>query len=332
VTTPTSESVTVAAETATIANGSLGGRYGAYLAERFPPIAHAVLILSFYSSTQFLAHALEPPAGPMRYDLGSLAGFVTLYCFFLHLRVFDDLKDYEADCRHFPDRVLQRGIVTRAHLRWMGAAAIGIEIALAAVIGTPALVAVLIAIAYSILMLYEFFVADWLQRRFLLYASVHMAITSLLSLVVYGFATGRLPWEAPVWFWLYSLVGFFVGFNWEVSRKIRAPEQEIDGVDSYTKLFGTYGAGWIVMLVRVIDTGLVMLVGRHLGLSGWFYASLVLLFVVCALGFLRYRLHTTPATAKAMEIYAGLYIVAFDLLLAVELVRTHGIVFGWRPA
>ena len=42
-----------------------------------------------------------------------------------------------------------------------------------------------------------------------------------------SFATGRYPWEAPPWFWVYAWVGFFVTFNWEVSRKIRAKARKI---------------------------------------------------------------------------------------------------------
>jgi 4-hydroxybenzoate polyprenyltransferase len=155
-----------------------------------------------------------------------------------------------------------------------------------------------------------------------------MLIMPLLAMIVYSFATGEFLWNAPRWFWLYSFVGFFVAFNWEVSRKIRAPEEEIDGVDSYTRLFGTYGAAYLVLVIRVIDTGLVTLVGLHLGLSAWFYVLLVLLFMVCMVGFFQFRFQTSPATAHRMEIYAGIYIFAFDLALAIELGRTYGIQFS----
>ena len=129
------------------------------------------------------------------------------------------------------------------------------------------MVALVVAFAFSLLMLKEFFVADWLKKRFLLYASVHMLIMPLLAMTVWSFATKQFFWEIPPWYWLYSLVSFFLAFNWEVSRKIRVPEEEIEGVDSYTRLFGTYGAAYLVLLIRVIDTGLVTLVAMHLGLS-----------------------------------------------------------------
>ncbi len=303
-------------------------RLKAYLAERFPLLGHGLLIVSYYSSNQFLAHALLRPGEPMRYTPYSLMGAVTLLCFFFHLRVFDEHKDFAEDSRHYPQRVLQRGLVTLRDLRLLATLAIATELALAGLRGLETLAALLLALGFSLLMLREFFVGPWLKRRFLLYATSHMLVMPLLSLMIFSFATGRWPWQAPPWYWLYTFVGFFVSFNWEISRKIRAPEEEIDGVDSYTKLFGLYGAAYVVLGVRVVDTALVALVGLHLGLSPWFYAALVALFLVCLVGFCQFRFATSPKTARRMETYAGMYIVAFDLILALAIVRRHGLELG----
>lgn len=300
-------------------------RLAAYLAERFPVLGHGILIFAYYSSSQFLARTLTEPGRPMHYDLSSLLGGITLFLFFFHLRVFDEHKDYAEDCLHYPHRVLQSGAITLRDLKILGAIAIALEIALCAWRGMPALAAWSAAFAFSILMLKEFFVGAWLKEHFLAYATSHMLIMPLLSLLVFSFATGLWPWEAPPWYWMYAWVGFFVTFNWEVSRKIRAPEDEIEGVETYTRIFGTYGAAWVVLLIRVIDTALVSLVGWHLGLSPWFYAALVALFAVSLIGFYQYRFHTSRKTAKRMETYAGMYIIAFDLILAIEIARKLGI-------
>lgn len=302
-------------------------RLRAYLGERFPLGGNVLLIISYYSSNQFLAHTLAHPGEPMSYSLRSLAGAVMLLCMFFHLRVFDEHKDFEEDSRHYPQRVLQRGLVTLRHLKILGGIALALELVLAALLGVETLAAALIAIGFSVLMLKEFFAGEWLRRHFLVYAVSHMLIMPLFALTVFSVATRRYPWDAPGWFWVYAFVGFFVTFNWEVSRKIRSPDQEIEGVDSYTRIFGTYGAARLVLLIRVIDTGLVALVGRHLGLDRWFYVALVVLFGVCMAGYTQYRRNTCARTAKRMETYAAMYIIAFDLILAIELSRLHGI--GW---
>lgn len=299
-------------------------RLRAYMRERFPLFGHVLLIISYYSSNQFLARVLTTPGAPMQYTARSLLGALTLLFFFFHLRVFDEHKDFEEDARFHPQRVLQRGVITLADLRVLAALCIVGELTLAAIAGSAALAGLAIAFVFSVLMLKEFFAKRWLKTHFLVYATSHMLLMPLLSLMVFSFATGRMPWHAPGIFWVYAFVGFFVTFNVEVSRKIRAPEDEIAGLDSYSKIFGTYGAAWLVLGLRVIDTTLVSIVGYAIGVSTWFYVAVVILFLVTLGTFVRFRSRTNARTAKALERNAGWYLIAFDLILAVELVRMQG--------
>ncbi len=303
----------------------LAARFFAWTQERFPLLNYGILILSYYSSNQFLAHALDSECGKMSYSLRSLLGAVTVLCMFFHLRVFDEHKDYEDDCKYHPGRVLQRGLIRLYHLKIAGAIAIALELVIGLILGPQVLLSILIALAFSILMLKEFFVGEWLRKHFLIYATSHMLIMPLFAIVVYSIATNLYIWDAPGWFWVYSFVGFFVTFNWEVSRKIRAPGDEIDGVETYSSIFGPYGAAYIVLAIRVVDTLMVALVGHHLGLSPWFYAVLIALYIVCLTGFLQFRFNTNRKNAHRMEAYAGMYIIAFDLTLAIEIARKYGI-------
>jgi 4-hydroxybenzoate polyprenyltransferase len=285
---------------------------------------HVLLIISYYSSNQFLARFLTDPDEPMQYTARSVLGAMTLLFFFFHLRVFDEHKDFDEDLRFHPQRVLQRGVITLRDLRVLAILCILAEFGLAMAAGTAALAGLVVAFVFSILMLKEFFAQDWLKKHFLVYATSHMLLMPLLSLMVYSFATGRMPWQAPPVFWLYAFVGFFVTFNVEVSRKIRAPEDEVPGLESYSKIFGTYGAAWIVLGLRIIDTTLVSIVGRAIGVSAWFYVAVIALLLVTLGTFIRFRRNTNARTAKAIERNAGLYLIAFDLILAVELVRMQG--------
>lgn len=300
-------------------------RFSAYLTERFPPLSHVVLIVSYYSSNQFLAQVLSHPGHPLHYSLWSLAGAVSVLCGFFYLRVFDEHKDFAEDCVFHPERLLQRGIISLRELRLAGGIAVALQLFLSAISGLAALTSSLLVLLYALLMLKEFFVRNWLKKQFLLYALSHMLIMPLYSLQVFSFTTGLFFFEAPPWFLAYAFVGFFVTLNWEISRKIRAPEQEVAGLDSYSKTLGTYGSGYAVLIVRLIDSLLVAAVGYHIGVSAIFYILLFGLYLVCCYGFLQFRFKTSPRTAKNMEKYAGIYIVAFDLLLAFELIRLVGI-------
>ena len=300
-------------------------RLNAYLKERFPLLSHGILIISYYSSNQFLAQILKNPDQPVKYSVNSLLGVITLFMIFFHLRIFDEHKDYKEDCKYFPKRLLSRGIITLRELKILGAIAIGVELIIAFFCGVNVLLGVLLVLAFSVLMLKEFFVGKWLKKHFLIYATSHMLIMPLMSIMIFSFTTNMLPWQAPAWYWLYAFVGFFVTFNWEVSRKIRTPEDEQKGLDSYSKIFGTYGAAYMVIVIRVIDTLMVALVGWHLDLSYRFYLVLITLFLVCCIGLYQFRFNTCRKTARRMETYAGMYIIVFDLTLAIEILLRYSI-------
>ncbi len=109
---------------------------------------------------------------------------------------------------------------------------------------------------------------------------------------------------------------------------MRAPEDEIDGVDSYTKILGPSAAAYVVLALRVLDIGLLALLGRHLGLDAWFFAVLAIALVVCALGVFRYLRSSTPSTAKRMQTVSVLLLLVLDLALTVAIALRYGASWG----
>ena len=109
----------------------------------------------------------------------------------------------------------------------------------------------------------EFFVPDWLKARPILYLVSHMAIMPLLDLFVTGAewlpASGR-PASALV---LFLALSFVNGCVLEIGRKIWAPDNEREGVETYSGLWGVQGASavWIAM------TGLSFLLLIGVGLA-----------------------------------------------------------------
>src|SRR2546421_12460953 len=92
-------------------------RFLSWVHERFP-LANGLLYLPLYLAALLLGRrggALEP------FDA---FGFAAAWSFFLMLRVFDEHKDFDSDRALYPQRVLQRGLVTLRHLKIVGVAAI----------------------------------------------------------------------------------------------------------------------------------------------------------------------------------------------------------------
>lgn len=303
-------------------------RLNAYVAERFPLPNHISMVIIYFLANQFLAQVLGNPGQPMRIGWFTLLGTIFLFCIFFHLRVFDEHKDYADDCRNYPDRILSRNLITLTHLKILGAIAIVLELLCSAISGWSAIVAVVATIFFSWVMLHEFFVRTWLRAHFIIYAISHMLIMPIITATIFSFTMHRPFWEAPWLFWVYAVADFFAFSNWEISRKIRLPEDEIEGVSSYSKEFGMFTAGYVVLGLRVLNTILAWIVGVYLHLGTFYYVGLIVLFLITLFGLLRFRFNPTRKTAKDLEAYGGGYIILFYFVLAAELFRTHGVTFG----
>ncbi len=309
-------------------NSPFSKRLNAYISERFSLHSHLCMVIIYFLANQFLAQALADPGQPLRIGWFTLIGMIFLFCIFFHLRVFDEHKDYEDDCRHYPDRVLSRGLVTLNDLKILAGLAIAVEIICAIISGWPAIVAVGATIIFSWIMLKEFFIKDWLRSHFIIYAVSHMLIMPMMTATIFSFTMDRPFWEAPLLFWAYAVADFFAFANWEISRKIRTEEDEIEGVNSYSKEFGIYNAGYVVLVLRILNTVIAWIVGVYLKLGMFYYIGLVVLFLLCLFGLLRFRFNTNRKTAKDLEAYGGSYIILFYFVLAAELLRINGITFG----
>jgi 4-hydroxybenzoate polyprenyltransferase len=215
----------------------MSSRWWTYQKERFPIIAHGPLIAAFSSSavcySAMLRGSLRLPAP------GSLwVAFLTAFIFFLQLRIADEFKDFEEDSRFRPYRPVPRGLVQLRELSWIGVAGAIFQLLLALLLHS-ALGWILLGVwIYLSLMSKEFFVDHWIKRRPITYLWTHMLIMPLIDFYATACdwvpTQGRLP-RGLFWFLILS---FFNGTVVEIGRKIRAPEDEENGVPTYTALWG----------------------------------------------------------------------------------------------
>ena len=91
---------------------------------------------------------------------------------------------------------------------------------------------------YAGVLTIEFFVPDWLKERPFLYLVWHMAIMPLIDLFITAcewlVANGR----PPAGLWLFLILSFINGCVLEIGRKIYAPVNERNGVETYSSILG----------------------------------------------------------------------------------------------
>ncbi|SFN81093.1 4-hydroxybenzoate polyprenyltransferase [Formivibrio citricus] len=263
-------------------------RWHTYFSERFPPLQHGLLIAAFCFGVLSYAARVAMPAqkpGAMVF----VVAFVTAFLMILQLRILDEFKDFEEDARWRPYRPVPRGLISLASLRrlWFMAAAVQVGVAL--LLDARLLAGLLAVWLYSGLMGVEFFIRDWLKAHPLVYMLSHILIVPMIA--TYVAACHWLPqgMKMPDLAGLLA-ASYFAFCVIEVGRKIRAPVDEEEGVETYTALWGAHRAlaAWLGFMI----TGSAFAVLAALRIqSATFVATLlgaVLLFAMLgAVAFLR---------------------------------------------
>jgi 4-hydroxybenzoate polyprenyltransferase len=296
------------------------GRWWVYQRERFPLLAHGVLILAFSSCAVTFSASLRGAAAWPEWPV-FLVAFLSAFFSFLHLRLADEFKDFADDARWRPYRPVPRGLVTLRELGILWVLTALLQVA-AALWLDPRLVGLLaLTWLYLGLMSREFFCRDWLKAHPFTYMWSHMLIMPLIDFYATAcdwMTAGGGPPAGLFWF---VLVSFLNGFVIEIGRKIRAPEDEEEGVETYSRLWGRGRAvaAWGAALGL---TGLCAIVAAgQIGFALPAAAALGLLAAV-AVGvsgpFLR-----GPRSGKRFEILSGLWTLVLYAVLGL-------VPFVWR--
>ncbi|MCW2920958.1 MAG: UbiA prenyltransferase [Thermoleophilia bacterium] len=202
-------------------------RVFAFLIERFPPAPQLILMAVLFVAATLMSAVLLP--GSLTGALGdidvakAIAGFVGSLLFIVRLRVYDDVKDADADRIENPTRPIPRGLVSIRELDVTGVVILLVEAALIASVGTLTFVVWAIAAAWSVLMRVEFFVSEWLDRHPATFAISHMVVLGLIygALLAMGIdarggdtSVSELLTEPLALYAMLAATSIGIGFEW----------------------------------------------------------------------------------------------------------------------
>jgi 4-hydroxybenzoate polyprenyltransferase len=199
-----------------------------------------------------------------------------------------------------------------------------LQLGLAIPVGWPLVGLLLVTWTYFGLMSKEFFARRWLKARPIAYLFSHMLIMPLID----WFATGCDWVHAGVamprgLFWFLA-ASFCNGVVIELGRKIRAPEQEEIGVETYTFLWGRPVAvgAWLTAQAATLACALVAAQRIQFTTPVLFVLG-VLWLGAGVLGFAFVRT-LKGKLAKGIEAYSGVWTLALYLMLGcVPLLARH---------
>ena len=288
-------------------------KYLTYFNERFPFQTHIPIIGIFtFSAICFSLSADGQTEFVPWYRY--LMVFCLTFGLFLLLRISDEFKDHEDDMQYRKYLPVPRGLVTLTQLRDLGILVFSIHL-LILLFYTDLLPIYLITLVYLVFMFFEFFREEWLKKHQLAYVFSHLLIIPLVDLVAssahWSFA-GINPPSALAWFFV---VSFFNGILLEFGRKIKLPENEEEGVVSYSKLWGMRKAVWVWLAVLAVTLGFAITAASAIDSPIWVYGLLVIFALGGSLSAFFFLKNPTQKGAKMIENAAGLWTMGMYLNL-----------------
>lgn len=258
-------------------------RISIYLKEMFPlsSLIGSILTAIAVQLTYLRLFGIKfPPLMPLL-----LPGLV-LTSISLLIRIMDEFKDYQDDLTNFPNRPLPSGRVYKKDLKWLA----GICVFLVLFLSLTSLKLVLwsiVTLGFTFLMLKWFFIENVMRK------SLPLAFLSHHPIVLFNFtylliACSEIDHRVDLSKVFYILPICLIFTNWEITRKIRSPDQET-GYTTYSKIWGPRIAIGIALLLQFVFTMTVFLILKTIGSNFWiqfFFAITQLLMIFPSIKFL----------------------------------------------
>ncbi len=295
-------------------NKSFFFRFWIYQKERFPFLAHGVLISAFSFSAIAYSRLCRDVTGFVDIKEFLICIFNTVTIFFL-VRIFDEFKDKEDDALYRKYLPVPRGLISLKELKIVGIITFIIQLIVNIMFAPKMLILFFIIIGYLLLMSKEFFATEWLKKHQFWYVVSHMFIIPLVDIYASGFDWLLQGAAAPNGLIFFFAVSYMNGIVLEIGRKIKTPEMEEDGVLSYTHQLGSKRAPivWIMVLfVTLLLAFAASTYAHHTSIAYW---VLFILFVICVIPAILFIRKFTVKSAKFIEYSSALWTFGMYLTL-----------------
>lgn len=293
-------------------------RYILYLNERFPIPGVILYAASLFWLSYSFVNLFAQRTGWSNHDF--ILGFIIFFMIFLHLRIFDEHKDYSKDVIAHPERLLSRGEITLKDLRRMLIPVLIIEAVIALYLGEVIFIAWMGAMIWTLLMLKEFFVPEYLNRRIGLYLVSHQLLVPFMMAIPLCLRMQKVIFQRHEILSLLLLIAGAMCFTvtYELGRKTWSADRENINADSYTREWGIIKTIRITLLISFSGTTIFSWIINNYEISAIYIIINYLLFIVLLLSEIIFYKNQTIKNSKNVELAGAVYMLGTFINIAIS--------------
>ena len=214
-----------------------------YQKERFPVLIYglyvfcivfAVFCFCNYSAKMYHASLIfiQYPGEFVINYYNLIPMFIVAFLQFLIIRIVDEFKDYEEDCKYRPYRPVPRGLIKLKELKILFIICMSLQAIITIFVNIQSIIWLWILWIFFFIMSKGFFIKKFLDKHLLLEVFFDELLIAFLGLYLASF----IYIDKNIWIILAIL--YIVSWIVEIARKIRAKEDEEEGVKTYTAVYG----------------------------------------------------------------------------------------------
>lgn len=292
-----------------------------YQKERFPVIIYglymlcivfAVFCFSNYFGKMYhdtLVFCTDP--GPYKIEyIKIIPMFVVAFLQFLMVRIVDEFKDYEEDCKYRPYRPVPRGLVTLKELKVLFIICAILQVVITGIFNREGLILLGIVWIFFAIMSKGFFIKKFLDKHILAEVTLDEILMPILVLYLSSFI--YIDYSN---IWTLLLISYVISWIVEIARKVRCKEDEEEGVKTYTAVFGI---GKAVLILAILETMLMLLQIKVLGTA--YLALIIGVYALINIINLLFVKSKTKKLAKLTELSANIYIMIVYLSMGLLII------------
>jgi 4-hydroxybenzoate polyprenyltransferase len=277
-------------------------------------------ILIFTTTSVVLSSAavsLPPSESIYNFSTEIIISIITLLLFMFHIRVLDEHKDYDFDSKYHKNRPIQRGLITLKELLIIDIIGLTIILVLNIFMQSKALIFLLVALGYTIIAGKEFFIKNWLKKRFFLYNFLNMLQLLFLQFYLYSLINPNFSFRNMILFIHFIFVLFNVGIL-EFARKLKSKSEETAANDTYSSRLGIKKAAIIYIMICFVVYALFLHMLLSLKFNMIIFAISLAFLNLVVLSTSIYLSNNNKTSSFLLQSFAALFYISMHLLLVIS--------------